>query len=85
MSGYEATVAGVIRHFGMDRQGWIELCEEEGKFYQYLAVYCHDIEARMAKSRAYFDAAERLRSGTPPPRAGIPGMDPSAFPPAVDS
>ena len=79
VSGYEATVASVIEHFEMDRLSWIRLCERQGDYYKYLAVYHHDIDARLAKSAAYLGAAARMREGIPPQDAGIPGMDASAF------
>ena len=78
-TAHYATVAAVAERFGMDRESWIRLCEEEAGFYEYLGAYTYAREPRVARGRAYRAAASRLRDGTAPSAAGIPAMEVPRF------
>ena len=74
-----ATVPATIARFGLDQTAWIEICEREVTFQEYLRVYSYQTEARERRKEAYQAAADRLRRGVPPPAAGIPAMESPAF------
>jgi hypothetical protein len=72
---FEATVAATRAHFGLDRAAWVEICEDEARFHEYLAAYAYDTRARGARRDAYRAAADRVRRGVLPPDAAIPAME----------
>jgi hypothetical protein len=73
-AAFEAGVAATAAQFGIDAGAWVRICENQAAFFQYLSVYTHDGHSRLQRLRAYQAAADRIRRGTPPPRAGIPAM-----------
>jgi tetratricopeptide (TPR) repeat protein len=74
-----ATVPATMARFDIDPAAWTEICEHEARFYEYLAAYSYRTEARGRRGAAYQAAADRIRSGVPPPAARIPAMESPAF------
>jgi hypothetical protein len=71
--------AACAAHFGMDNSKWATVCERTSVHYQRVAGYRYDPAERLAKSRHYAEAAQRLRSGTSPDALGIAGIGGKGF------
>ena len=63
------------RHFGLDAEKWATMCDRTSEHYRRVAGYRYDPAERLEKARRYAEAARRIRSGVPPERAGIPGLE----------
>jgi hypothetical protein len=65
-------------HFQIGGARWEQICRREVWFFQNTACIRYDPRFRNERARAYARAAEALRAGCDPARAGIPGW---AMPP----
>ena len=61
-------------HFRMNADKWATTCERISEHYRRVAIYRYDPEERLRKSRAYADAARRIRNGCLPDQVGLPGI-----------
>jgi hypothetical protein len=61
-------------HFGIDASRWTEVCRRAACFYERAAYAHHDPTECLAKARRYAQAAEAIRSGTPPDETHVPGV-----------
>jgi hypothetical protein len=60
--------------FQMDTEKWATVCERASEHYRRVAGYRYDPADRLEKCRRYAKAAERIRHGVPPEKAGMPGI-----------
>ncbi len=67
-------VAEVARHFGLDRDRWIRICERSAYFYERTAFLRYDPRPRQAVIKQYYDAKRDLQAGKSPDDLGIPGV-----------
>ena len=61
-------------HFGIDAPRWAEVCRRAASFYERTAYARYDPTECLAKARRYEQAAEAIRSGTPPEETHVPGV-----------
>ncbi len=66
--------AEVADHFGLDRARWSEVCRRSEDWYGSVAPIRFDPADRLARKAAYAEATRQIRAGTPPDRAGVPGL-----------
>jgi hypothetical protein len=68
-----ADAAACALHFGLDAEKWAVMCERTSDHFRRVAGYRYDPTERLEKSRRYAEAAQKIRSGVAPERAGVPG------------
>lgn len=68
-------VAGCVAHFGLDAEAIAEACERTSIHYERVAGYRYDPSERLAKSRQFAEAAQRLRAGASIYEVGLPAFD----------
>ena len=61
------------RHFGLDPERWSAVCERTGVHFRRTSGYRYDPAERLAKARAYEEAARALRAGESPEALGLIG------------
>ncbi|MDB5351436.1 MAG: hypothetical protein JWN86_2683 [Planctomycetota bacterium] len=69
------TPAECQAHFGIDRAAWIACFEGSATFYNRTAYIRFDPSDRLFRRDRYRLAATRVKAGTPPAQAGVPGLD----------
>lgn len=66
--------AECVRHFKLDQSRWAKVCFRAYFFYEQTAFIRHDPAERLAKSKEYELASERMKEGQAPEDAGIAGL-----------
>jgi tetratricopeptide (TPR) repeat protein len=64
--------------FGLDADAWATVCERTGDQLNLIALVPYDPAERLRLRDRYSTAAIRIRTGTRPEDAGIPGLGPSS-------
>ena len=62
------------RHFGMNAEKWVNVCDRISEHYRRVAGYRYDPAERLEKSRRYAEAAQRMWHGKPIGDLGLPGL-----------
>jgi len=72
----------VSAHFGMNAAKWAVVCERSRNFWWFLSPSRYDDTDRKDRAARFDKAAAKIRAGTPPEQAGIPGLGvrPEGFP-----
>lgn len=61
-------------HFALGPAEWATVCLRMNWFYDTIANNRFDPRTRLAKAQRFAEAADEIRTGTPPRQAGIPGL-----------
>jgi hypothetical protein len=69
-------------HFQVDQERWARICYTAAQFYDWVAHARYDPSTRTRKMLGYLHGTALVRDGSPPERAGIPGL--GAHPPWLD-